>query len=446
MCRLHSGAQKKITHRRYGIIETINTVTNIIISVITVMMTYKIIYGLIGFFGKEKKFPTAKRLRSFGIVVCARDESAVIGNLLDSIEKQSYPKELIKVYVVADNCKDDTADICRAHGATVYERFNKTKKRKGYAMGFLFESIKRDFGIDSLDAYVVFDADNVLSPNYLAEINKALDTDGCDIALGYRNTKNFDENIISAAYGIHFLRASALTHRARAKLGFSTHIAGTGYAIRSELLLNGWNHFSLTEDTEFTITSFANGKKAVFCEAAEFYDEQPHSVGIMIRQRLRWEKGRLMCFFRYIGRLLTGAFKNRLNPLSSYDMFMYFFPKSLFVAFLSLIYPVAQILAGIFDPATLLGLPLLLLRSAGTMYLGCLFHGAVTVIRERRHIKCSTGKLILYTLAFPWFDLTGLPIAIVSLFIKVKWKRIRHDRDIKIDELVENTEKETVNA
>lgn len=407
------------------------------------MMTYKIIYGLIGFFGKEKKFPTAKRLRSFGIIICARNESAVIGNLLDSIEKQAYPKELIKVFAVADNCSDDTADICRAYGATVYERFDKTKKRKGYAMGFLFENIKRDYGIDTLDAYVVFDADNVLSPNYLKEINKALDTE-CDIAIGYRNTKNFDENVISAAYGIHFLRSSALMHRPRAKLGFSTHIAGTGYAIRSDILENGWHHFSLTEDTEFTITSFSNGKKAVFCEAAEFYDEQPHNVNVMVRQRLRWEKGRLLCFFRYIGKLFTGTFKNKLNPLSSYDMFMYFFPKGLFVAFLSLIYPVAQIFAGIFDPNSLFSLPMTMLVSAASMYLGCLFLGAVTVIRERRHIKCSTGKLILYTLAFPWFDITCLPIAILSLFIKVKWKRIRHDRDINIDDIIEKNDQ--VNA
>lgn len=420
-------------------IETINTVTNVIITVISVMMTYKLIYGLIGFFGKEKKFPDTQKLRSFGIIVCARNERAVIGNLLDSIEKQAYPKELIKVFAVADNCSDDTADICRMHGATVYERFDKTKKRKGYAMGFLFENIKKDYGIDALDAYVVFDADNVLSPNYLTEINKALDT-GCDIAIGYRNTKNFDENIISSAYGIHFLRCSAFMHRPRAKLGFSTHIAGTGYAIRSDILQNGWKHFSLTEDTEFTITSFSKGKKAVFCEAAEFFDEQPHNVMIMLRQRLRWEKGRLFCFFRYIGRLIKGAFRNKLNPVSSYDMFVYFFPKGLFVAVLSMIYPLAQIFAGIFDVSSLFSLPLTLLASLCSMYIGLLILGTATVIRERRHIKCSTGKLILYTLAFPWFDITSLPIAIASLFIKVKWKRIRHDRDIKIDELIEKKE------
>ncbi len=410
------------------------------------MMTYKIIYGLIGFFGKEKKFPCAQKLRSFGIIVCARDESAVIGNLLESIERQNYPKELIKIFAVADNCSDDTAEICRSYGASVYERFDKTKMRKGYAMNFLFDNIKKDHGIEALDAYVVFDADNVLSPNYLTEINKALDT-GCDIAIGYRNTKNFDENVISAAYGIHFLRSSAFMHRPRTKLGFSSHIAGTGYAIRSEILKDGWNHFSLTEDTEFTITSFAKGKKATFCEAAEFFDEQPHNIKVMLRQRLRWEKGRLLCFFRYIGRLITGAFKNRLNIISTYDMFVYFFPKGLFVAVLSMIYPLAQIFAGIFDVSSLFSLPLTMLRSLCSMYVGLLLLGAITVIRERRHIRCSTGKLILYIFAFPWFDMTGLPIAIVSLFIKVKWKRIKHDRAIKIEALVDSgEEKEELNA
>ncbi len=401
------------------------------------MMIYKVVYTIIGFFGKEKRFSDAKKLRSFGIIICARDESAVIGDLLESIKNQNYPKELIKIFAVADNCSDDTADICRRYGATVYERFDKKRMRKGYAMKFLFENIKKDFGTESLDAYAVFDADNILCPNYLTEINKALDC-GYDIAIGYRNTKNFDENVITSAYGIHFLRCSALMHRPRTLLGFSSHIAGTGYAVDSRLLKDGWEHCSMTEDTEFTITSFSRGEKAVFCEAAEFFDEQPHNVKVMLRQRMRWEKGRLLCFFKYIGRLIKGSFKNKLNPISAFDMFVYFFPKSLFVAVLSMIYPIAQICAGMFDPASLSTLPVTLLCSVISMCFGFFIIGAVTVIRERRRIRCSTGKLVLYTLTFPWFDLLGLPIAIASLFVRIKWKRIKHDRPIRPEMLVEN--------
>ena len=103
----------------------------------------------------------------------------------------------------------------------------------------------------------------------------------------YRNTKNFDVNFVSSAYGIHFYRSSAMYHRPRQRLGTCTHIAGTGYVLRSRLLKGGWHYTSLTEDAELTQYMAARGEKIIFCEAAEFFDEQPHSFKVMFRQRLR---------------------------------------------------------------------------------------------------------------------------------------------------------------
>ena len=125
-------------------------------------------------------------------------------------------------------------------------------------------------------------------------------------SIGYRNTKNFSQNIISASYGIHFMRSSFFLHRPRSLLRMSTHIAGTGWAVKSSLLRNGWHCTYLTEDTQFTMDSIINGKKIEFCEAAEFYDEQPHEIQVAVRQRIRWIKGRLACFISAAPRLLSG--------------------------------------------------------------------------------------------------------------------------------------------
>ncbi len=425
--------------------EILDILYKIITTLLSVLLIYKTIYIVIGFFAREKTYKDAETLHSFGIVIAARNERAVIGNLLESIQRQNYDMSRVKIFVVADNCTDDTAAICREHGAIVYEHFDSVKARKGYALEFLFENIARDWGIESLDGYIFFDADNLLHPNYLCEINKAFDT-GIDIAVGYRNSKNFDRNPISSAYGIHFYQSTMSLHRPRVRLGLPTHIAGTGYVLRSCLLRDGWHFTSLTEDTQFTLTSVAAGRHIEFCETAEFYDEQPYEVKVMIRQRLRWAKGRLFCFFRCGGDLLRGIFQKPAGAkwFACYDMFFYALPKALLSACLSLLYTaitflvVGILLGGHSGAGQIELLPTLsnLLKSLGSSYLGFALLGALTVIRERRHIKCSVPKRILYVFTYPLFDLIGLPISIASLFMRVKWKPIKHDEDIKVEEIV----------
>ena len=112
----------------------------IIGTVIAVLTFHKSIYWAIGFLF-TRKFKPAKKKHKYGILIAARNEKAVIGNLLDSINKQDYPKDKLTVFVVADNCTDNTAEIARKHGAKVYERFDDTKKTKGFALEFLFENI-----------------------------------------------------------------------------------------------------------------------------------------------------------------------------------------------------------------------------------------------------------------------------------------------------------------
>ena len=128
--------------------ESSRHIYNIIGSVLSIMTIYKTIYFFIGLFF-TRKFKPAKNKHKYGILIAARNEEAVIGNLLDSIKKQDYPKELIDVFVVADNCTDNTANIARSYGANVYERFDNEHKTKGFALQFLFENIKHDYGIES---------------------------------------------------------------------------------------------------------------------------------------------------------------------------------------------------------------------------------------------------------------------------------------------------------
>ena len=251
-----------------------------------VLNFHKSVQFIVGLLFKPKTFPETDVKKKYGIIIPARNEEKVIGNLIESIHQQSYDANLIDIFVVADNCTDQTAEIARRMGCHVYERFDETKKRKGWALEYLFDQIEKDYGIQSFDAYFVFDADNLLDVNYIHEMNKAFVVNG-DIVTSYRNSKNFETNWISSAYAIHFYGRTVYNHRPRQLMGTGTHLAGTGFVMGSHLIKDGWKYHSLTEDSEFTMHMTAQNVKIGYCEAAIHYDEQPTSFKVGFRQRVR---------------------------------------------------------------------------------------------------------------------------------------------------------------
>ncbi|MEE1049427.1 MAG: glycosyltransferase family 2 protein, partial [Clostridia bacterium] len=107
---------------------------NFIISVVfTLCYAYQFFYIFVGLLKKPKEY-SAKTQHRYAVVVSARNESSVIGNLIRSIRNQKYPEELVDIFVIADNCTDNTAEVAREAGAIVYERFNKELVGKGYAL------------------------------------------------------------------------------------------------------------------------------------------------------------------------------------------------------------------------------------------------------------------------------------------------------------------------
>ena len=69
---------------------------------------------------RKRRTFTARKLCRYAVLIAARNESAVIAQLLESIRQQDYPQDLLDIYVVADNCTDGTASIAREHGCLLY--------------------------------------------------------------------------------------------------------------------------------------------------------------------------------------------------------------------------------------------------------------------------------------------------------------------------------------
>ena len=450
-----------------------------ILKIFAILIIYKSIYIIIGFFF-TRRFKESTNYHKYAILIAARNEEKVIGNLLDSINKQDYPKELLDIFVVADNCTDKTAQIAKQNNAIVYKRFDNKNKTKGFALQYLFKQIDNDYGITSYEGYFIFDADNLLNKNYIKKMNNAFDS-GEKIITSYRNTKNFDENWIASTYAIHWLRSIRTNHRARSILHLATNIQGTGFLFANEIVKNGWNYTSLTEDRALTADAVARGYQITYQDEAIFYDEQPISIKVALRQRLRWSKGHLMAFTETGPKLFINIFcgktfikdkwkeEPKLKPIAkliesirhhfaSYDTLMQLIPFNLinftlWIIISLIMYSNYSYINGINNLNILNqnintspGINALIMSLLATIilriiyltgiYISNLYMAIYIFIIERKRIKkIPLYKKILYTITWPTFDLIGRFTMYAAPFIKATWKPIPHVSKITINDI-----------
>ncbi len=396
---------------------------------------YRAIYTVTGAFF-TRKFKKAEKKHKYAVLIAARNEETVIGNLIESIKAQDYDASLINIFVVADNCTDKTAEISRNMGAVCYERFNQKKRTKGYALKYLVEQIERDYGIASFEGYFVFDADNLLALDYVSRMNDAFDA-GEKIITSYRATKNFDDNWISASYAIHWLRTVLKEHRARSLFRLATRIQGTGFLMHHELLRNGWKYTSLTEDRAFCADAVVQGYKISYNNAAVFYDEQPIDIKIALRQRVRWAKGHLQAFGESGGKLFVNIFKKQ--SFMSFDMLTVIIPRSFIYLAKKIIVNLLRIVIIIMTGKTFGAAATVVLTAmywSARSYFKGILTAAYVFIMERRRIKpIKWYKKLWFCLTFPIFDVIGRWATVVALFTRVEWKPIPHKANIKIGEI-----------
>ncbi len=387
--------------------------------------SYQYIYLLITCLIRPRKYPETDQTKRYAAIIAARNEECVLPALIRSIQEQTYPGHLIDVYVVADNCTDSTAQKARDMGAIVYERQNKERVGKGYALEFLFERVaERNNGYRAYDAYIVFDADNVLRPNYFEEMDKAYCA-GNRILTSYRNSKNYGKNWISAGYALWYMHESRHLNNARSLLKSSAAISGTGFLIDSGIIErnNGWAHFLLTEDIEFTVDSILHGDKVGYCHDAELFDEQPETFRQSWRQRKRWAKGFFQVFHNYGKRLFKRSFR---MSWSCMDMMMNLMPAFL----LSTIQLLASSVLLIANLIAYESFSFYLLECLGAFfifgYTMIFIFGLFALISEWKRIHCNKIRAFLLLFAFPIFMITYLPISLCALFSHVEWLPIHH--------------------
>ncbi|MGE4352787.1 MAG: glycosyltransferase family 2 protein [Oscillospiraceae bacterium] len=395
--------------------------------------SYQIIYMIVPFFVKKKQ-KTNKKLCRYAVMIAARNEEQVIKNLIDSITAQDYPSRLIDVFVVADNCTDGTAETARSAGAEVWERYDDNCIGKGYALSFLLSKIHGKYG-KIFDGYFIFDADNLLSPNYITEINKVFSSE-YPIVTGCRNSKNYGNTWISAGNALRFLRESEYLNRSRMLLGTDCSVNGTGFVISREVLLRsgGWRFFLTSEDTEFAADCILHGESIGYCHDAVFFDEQPLTFSQSWMQRIRWTRGYMQVFGKYGPQMIKGFFHGNF---ACYDVGMSNFP-AMILSFIGLSIWAVTVFVSQALGLSLIPLAEMTLSSFIGSYVGALIIAGFTTATKWRLIHAPWYKKVLYIFTYPVFMLTYIPISAVAIFGKPEWQQIKHTEAVTLREVVKS--------
>jgi len=400
------------------------------------LVLLQIVFALIGgyqtfiaFFGlmNRKKRAQHAPQKSFAILVAAHNEEQVIGALLENLKGLDYPKELFDVFVIADNCTDQTAEISRRHGVRAFERHDPAKRGKGFGIEWMLRELWKL--PRSYDAVVMFDADNLVAQDYLLHMNNDL-CNGSRVIQAYLDTKNPHDSWITSAYAVSYWYCNRLWQLARTNLGLANYLGGTGMCFESKLLKEiGWGATSLVEDLEFTMRCVKRGIYPVFNYDARVYDEKPLSFKASWNQRLRWMQGHFEVARRYFFPLLWQGLKERswakldtaLYALNVYTVLITGTVTA--VLYIDMLMPGVPTLTSIY-----LHVPFIMLA------LGFLsvIQFPIAMILEKAPLRIVKSLLSLPIYLISWY-----PLTFYAFFTQnnKQWSHTQHTRVLRIDEV-----------
>lgn len=372
---------------------------------------------------RPRPYPKSRPRTRFACLIAARNEEAVIGALVESLRAQSYPAALYDIYVIPNNCTDDTEGAARAAGAQIFRCFEPVRCKGDALHEAVSWLLPRGY-----DAFCVFDADNLVHQDFLSRMNDAFCA-GARVAKARMRVKNPGDSWVAGCYGLYFALFDVFFNRPRAALGLSAKLVGTGFAVHREVLLRqgGWNTETIAEDAEFAAQCACRGERVWWVSEALTFDEAPASFHVSLTQRLRWCSG-IQCVAREkLGDLVRAL--GRADEPRVIDMM--FFLCAPFVQVLSLV------------PGLLLFLDALLCGMAGGWMLflaGSLLLIGAGMIVLAAAAAVSFGYrgrgMIKSVLLFPLFMASWLPLQVMAALHPVRsWRPIRHSRALRVGEM-----------
>lgn len=299
----------------------------------------------LGAFSKKQGLKESTSLKKFAIVIPAHNEEKIIGRTLLSIKEVDYPASLFNVYVVADNCSDDTAIIARKMNALCIERYDAINRGKGHALRWFFDDALKNNLHE--DVFLIIDADTIVSKNILKEMNKKFCEGAQAVNVRYEILNPGCSVTASIAFLGFLLRN--LRYKGLCILGGSAQLLGNGMAFTSEIIGNyGWSATSITEDREQWAILYIKGVNVAFVDSASVFALMPETFKDFSVPRARWDMGGLAVNRRYMSQFLRIFFK-KMNFASFFTFIEIITPPFTYYYFISIVFCIIALIMQLTD-------------------------------------------------------------------------------------------------
>ncbi len=392
-------------------------------------------------FKKTEKLTNEKKSK-IALLIPAKNESECISPLFDSINNQTYNKSLFDVFIIVDNEQDETINIAKnkLHNASIVVEKNQKCKADALdtAIKYIYES-----SLNIYDAYIVVDADNILTDNFVEEMNNALVTKA-DVIIGKKLIKNWEST--NKKHRTLFTNLSALTYtgldtmgnKYKTTKGCALALCGQGMLLSKKFVdrYKGFPFKTLCEDVEVGVHAMLNDDKQFYYEHALIYSEEPVTHKEYNKRRYRWLKGYFDNNKKYRKALLKKTFGQgkivNENLHFLYDLTpVYFMIGTTAVALVT--YLVNSIVLAIMKSSLLKESLLLTLLMFVIIYGMIALFNFVTVIEDKDTNKMSLSEKLKVVFLGPLitFEYVIIFFKTIRSDFKVNWEHVER---INLDE------------
>ena len=263
---------------------------------------YVAFYALVSLFpsrtAKHQPSTLSHQPSSFLILFPAYKEDSVIVHSVRQCLEQTYPKDFYHIGVISDHMQDETNELLRQLPITVYTpQFEKSSKAK--ALHYAVEHTNQSY-----DYLIILDADNVVLPDFLEQVNASCQQ-GYRAIQCHRCAKNSD-NDVAVLDGVSEEINNTLFRKAHNMIGISSALIGSGMCFEFEWFKNHVGLFeTAVEDREMEIQLMKEHIFIKYEEHIPVYDEKVSNSENFQRQRLRWMTGQIQSLLMMLPYLPT---------------------------------------------------------------------------------------------------------------------------------------------
>ena len=383
--------------------------------------------------------PHSDRKTRFAILVAARNESNVIEHILNSLDKQTYPREYFEAFFIVESFDDPTIKLVEKHGYQwfVRDQLDDNRRTKGYALQECINWMWRENR--NYDSYLIFDADNILEPDYIEVMNDLRQT-GVEVGLGYRSFTNADTNWVTANCACMFSYMNQITSYGRSIIFHKATLMGTGYFVDDSIIRDagGWIFTGMTEDIQLTTYCYYHDIYMCYYPATCFYDEQASDMKTVHNQHVRWLAGYMQPrgFLKKEGtqkdyhskrlqHMMTREFRIGILPFIIFNIVSFIiFITGIVFGTLSIFYGKDYQTGILFATAAF---------QISILYMCFVLAAMLSIIRNRKYLKLSIRNQIRCILSYMFYFYDFLAAFIDIVFHPSKrnsWVRIDHSGEV----------------